>query len=148
MSVTATLCMSSCLAEFLKPGKSLQPARASRHVDLTVAIAWALENPAPKVDALVAQLGRDHRRLGFPPEVYDTFAQCLIDGLGLFELSPELAGTAATRLRSICTIMKDEATKADWEGIPAGAYGDGGSGGTAQPQDRRGAPGVRIPHGF
>lgn len=93
------------------------PARASRHVDLTVAIAWALENPAPKVDALVAQLGRDHRRLGFPPEVYDTFAQCLIDGLGLFELSPELAGTAAARLRSICTIMKDEASKADWEGI-------------------------------
>ena len=41
------------------------PARSSRHVDLTVAIAWALENPATTVDPLAAQLGQDHRRLVF-----------------------------------------------------------------------------------
>ena len=94
------------------------PARSSRHVDLTVAIAWALENPATTVDPLVAQLGQDHRRLGFPPEVYDTFAQCLIDALDLFDLSPKLIDATSARLRSICTIMKDAAVKADWDGIP------------------------------
>ena len=94
------------------------PARAARHVDLTVAIAWALENPTDQVDPVVAQLGRDHRRLGFPPEVYDTFAQCLIAGLEIFEISPELFDVTAARLRSLCEIMKNEAMKADLEGIP------------------------------
>lgn len=98
--------------------QAFAPARAARHVDLTVAIAWALETPASTVDPLAAQLGRDHRRIGFPPEIYDIFAQCLIDSLDLFELSPELADATAARLRSICTIMKNAAVKADWDGIP------------------------------
>src|SRR5699024_9995981 len=98
--------------------QAFAPARAARHVDLTVAIAWALETPASTVDPLAAQLGRAHRRIGFPPEVYEIFAQCLIDALDLFELSPELADATAARLRSICTIMKNAAVKADWDGIP------------------------------
>ena len=98
--------------------QAFAPARSARHVDLTVAIAWTLETPASTVDPLAEQLGRDHRRIGFPPEIYDTFAQCLIDALDLFELSPELADATAARLRSICTIMKNAAVKADWDGIP------------------------------
>src|SRR5699024_6668693 len=77
------------------------PARSARHVDLTVAIAWALEHPASEVEPLVAELGRDHRRLGFPPEVYDTFAQCLIEGLDIFQLSPELVDAASARLEGL-----------------------------------------------
>src|SRR5699024_1976160 len=65
--------------------QAFAPARAARHVDLTVAIAWALETPASTVDPLAAQLGRDHRRIGFPPEIYDIFAQCLMEFLQLIQ---------------------------------------------------------------
>lgn len=94
------------------------PARASRHMDLSVAIAWVFEHPAAQVDPLVEELGRDHRRLGFPPEVYDTFAECLVEGLEIFELSPELAEEAAVRLRRVCQIMKEAASAADYAGVP------------------------------
>lgn len=94
------------------------PARSARHVDLTVAIAWALEHPTSEVEPLVAELGRDHRRLGFPPEVYDTFAQCLIEGLDIFQLSPELVDAASARLEGLCATMKAAAMEADLEGVP------------------------------
>ncbi|MDY3127527.1 MAG: FAD-binding oxidoreductase [Corynebacterium sp.] len=93
-------------------------ARATRHADLVPALTWALTNPPALVDEAVAELGRDHRRHGFPTSLYDVFAAALIKGLRIFNLSFMLREHTAARIRQLCTIMKEAADAADLAGVP------------------------------
>ncbi len=95
------------------------------HLELADACAWVLERtpvtgavPAEVLDRL-RDLGRDHRRHGFPPEVYPAFADALAHGLHTLELSR--ADAAARALDTVCAIMAAAAREADQEGV-APAY--------------------------
>lgn len=91
------------------------------HVDLAAACAWVLER-TPRTGALppellerLRRLGRDHRRHGFPAEVYPAFARALRHGLQ--SLQAPAADAAARALETVCAVMADAARKADQEGV-------------------------------
>lgn len=95
------------------------------HLDLADACAWVLER-TPRTGALppdllerLRQLGRDHRRHGFPAEVYPAFARALRHGLQT--LGAPAADAASRALESVCAVMADAARRADQEGV-APAY--------------------------
>lgn len=93
------------------------------HSDMAGALAWFLDHcdpwggPEPGALRALRKLGRDHRRHGFPPEIYDDFARCLIGGLDLFDLSASdrIAGERAIELA--CAELADAAREADLAGI-------------------------------
>lgn len=95
------------------------------HVELADACAWILER-TPRTGALppellerLRQLGRDHRRHGFPADVYPAFAAALRHGF--HTLQAPAADAASRALESACAVMADAARKADQEGV-APAY--------------------------
>ncbi|WP_156229072.1 FAD-binding oxidoreductase [Corynebacterium comes] len=90
------------------------------HVELAAACAWVLER-TPRTGALppelidrLRQLGRDHRRHGFPADVYQAFAAALRHGLHTLQVPA--ADAASRALESVCTVMADAARRADLEG--------------------------------
>lgn len=70
------------------------------------------------VTGWLAQLGRDHRRHGFPPEIYEVFSRSLAHGLGAFKLSDATFVAAARALDEACATMADAARAADAAGVP------------------------------
>jgi len=95
------------------------------HLELAQACAWVLERtpgtgavPSAILDRL-RELGRDHRRHGFPADIYPAFATAL--GHGLRTLDAPHADAAARALDTVCTVMAAAAREADQAGI-APAY--------------------------
>lgn len=91
------------------------------HVDLGAATAWILDHAGdPLADARLAQLGREHRRHGFPSEIYPLFAESLMAGLKIFAPEPETLEEAGAVLRRACAVLQGAAHAADVAGdIPA-----------------------------
>lgn len=87
------------------------------HVELADACAWVLER-TPRTGALTPEildrlrrLGRDHRRYGFPADIYPAFAAALRHGLHTLQVpAPDAASRA---LESVCKVMADAARKTD-----------------------------------
>ncbi|MGP5578195.1 2-polyprenylphenol hydroxylase [Corynebacterium flavescens] len=98
---------------------------AQTHLDLAPAIAWVLEKSdgqgtvPPEVLERLSLLGRQHRRFGFPPEIYSEFQDCLIDGLEVLALTSYQHDIAQRVITTICQTMAESAASADSKGIPA-----------------------------
>ena len=93
------------------------------HPSMAPALAWVLENvEGDEVQGDVAQrlvrMGRDHRRLGFPPEVYPKFEASLVHGLGVLGLTPYQHDVATRTISQVCSIMRTAAQEADVAGLP------------------------------
>lgn len=93
------------------------------HPSLAPALAWVLENVEDggvrgDVAKRLAQMGRDHRRHGFPPEVYPKFEASLVQGLTVLGLTPHQHDVATRTISSVCSIMRSAAQKADAAGTP------------------------------
>lgn len=91
------------------------------HRELAGAVAWVMER-TPRTGALppelldtLRHLGRDHRRHGFPAEVYPAFAAALQHGLRTLEVPEVEAAGRAVEL--VCSVMAAAAQEADREGI-------------------------------
>lgn len=90
------------------------------HLELADACAWVLERtpatgavPAEVLDRL-RELGRDHRRHGFPADIYPAFAGALSHGLHSLEIPRADAATRA--LDTVCSVMAAAAREADLAG--------------------------------
>ncbi|MFK3622158.1 FAD-binding oxidoreductase [Corynebacterium hesseae] len=93
------------------------------HPSLAPALAWVLENVEDggvrgDVAKRLAQMGRDHRRHGFPPEVYPKFEASLVQGLTVLGLTPHQHDVATRTISSVCSIMRSAAQEADAAGTP------------------------------
>ena len=93
------------------------------HPSLAPALAWVLENVEDggvrgDVAKRLAQMGRDHRRHGFPPEVYPKFEASLVQGLAVLGLTPHQHDVATRTISSVCSIMRSAAQEADAAGTP------------------------------
>lgn len=93
------------------------------HPSLAPALAWVLENVEDggvqgDVAKRLAQMGRDHRRHGFPPEVYPKFEASLVQGLAVLGLTPHQHNVATRTISSVCSIMRSAAQEADAAGTP------------------------------
>ena len=93
------------------------------HPSMAPALAWVLENLEDgevrgDVAKRMALMGRDHRRHGFPPEVYPQFEASLIHGLGVLGLTPHQHEVAARTISRICALMQEAAQLDDASGIP------------------------------
>lgn len=93
------------------------------HPSLAPALAWVLENVEDggvrgDVAKRLAQMGRDHRRHGFPPEVYPKFEDSLVQGLTVLGLTPHQHDVATRTISSVCSIMRSAAQEADAAGTP------------------------------
>ena len=91
------------------------------HLELAPACAWVLERtpatgavPAEILDR-IRDLGRDHRRHGFPAEIYTAFAAALSHGLHTLDLPH--ADAAGRALDTVCAVMAAAAREADQQGI-------------------------------
>lgn len=92
------------------------------HPSMAPALAWVLENLEDgqirgDVKERLSQMGRDHRRHGFPPEVYPLFADSLLHGLSVLGLTQWQHSVAARTISQVCTIMQEAAQRADVSGI-------------------------------
>ncbi len=122
--------------EVLEARQVFPIAMRDTHVELAPALAWVFENtpvdgavPDDVLDRL-RRLGLDHRRHGFPAEVYPVFLTALRAGLAAVTDEPvkkgELEGrevaTAWRVLARVCSAMGEAAREADLAGeIPATA---------------------------
>lgn len=99
-------------------------AANAAHVDLAAALAWVFERAMSygslphEVAERLSNLGRDHRRHGFPASAYDDFAAALVVGLRSFDLDPGLLLTAERTVRQVCATMAEAARNADLAGTP------------------------------
>lgn len=110
--------------------RQIFPMRAAdSHLELAPALAWALERSdssgevSAEVLARMRRLGLDHRRHGFPPDLYDTFAQVLVDGVRTLadkeqDLPAELIDGAEVAIHRIIHAMTASVTTADRSGVP------------------------------
>ena len=93
------------------------------HPSMAPALAWVLENvEGDEVQGDVAQrlarMGHDHRRHGFPPEVYPKFEASLVYGLEVLGLTPYQYDVATRTISQVCSIMRTAAQEADSDGDP------------------------------
>ena len=93
------------------------------HPSMAPALAWVLENvEGDEVQGDVAQrlarMGHDHRRHGFPPEVYPKFEASLVYGLEVLGLTPYQYDVATRTISQVCSIMRTAAQEADSDGVP------------------------------
>ncbi|PMC72140.1 FAD-binding oxidoreductase [Corynebacterium aurimucosum] len=93
------------------------------HPSMAPALAWVLENVEDgevqgDVAKRLARMGRDHRRHGFPPEVYPAFEASLIQGLEVLSLTPHQHDVATRTISQVCSIMRSAAKEADSAGVP------------------------------
>ncbi|MDY5841113.1 MAG: 2-polyprenylphenol hydroxylase [Corynebacterium camporealensis] len=92
------------------------------HVELAPALAWAFDRAqrdgtlTPELEEQLTQLGRDHRRHGFPPEIYTDFAHSLIAGFDALGLTPYQRQVASHAVTEISHVMANAAREADLEG--------------------------------
>lgn len=95
---------------------------AEAHVELAPAVAWVLEHA--EADGALAQpvlrrlyeLGRDHRRHGFPEQIYAVFADALCAGIKAAGCPEELQGSADRAVRAACAAMAEATHAADLAG--------------------------------
>ncbi|MCG7276853.1 FAD-binding oxidoreductase [Corynebacterium singulare] len=92
------------------------------HPSMAPALAWVLENLEegripPDVAERLGRLGREHRRHGFPPEIYPQFEASLIHGLSVLGLTPHQYGVATRTISRICSLMQEAAALADVSGV-------------------------------
>lgn len=93
------------------------------HPSMAPALAWVLENVEDgevqgDVAKRLARMGRDHRRHGFPPEVYPKFEASLVHGLEVLGLTPYQHDVATRTISQVCSIMRAAAQEADSDGVP------------------------------
>lgn len=100
------------------------------HVDLAPALAWVFER-TPMSGTLqsatrrrLAELGRSHRRHGFPAHVYPMFAASLEAGLEIFDLTPRVHAAAVKTIKAVCDTMAHAAAEADQQGVPPAHSGE------------------------
>lgn len=91
------------------------------HLELAAAVAWVLER-TPRTGAVplevldrLRELGRDHRRHGFPADIYPAFATALRHGFAT--LNVPLADAAGRAMDTVCSVMAAAAREADEAGI-------------------------------
>ncbi|MEJ4098822.1 hypothetical protein V5S96_00350 [Corynebacterium mastitidis] len=115
--------------------RSVFPLKMSKsHLDLAPAVAWALEQSspaalAPEVLRRVQQMGLDHRRHGFPPVAYASFAQAMKFGLReVLRVADEQYTVAAREaehlMEGMCVEMAAAAVEADQQGVPPAYSGE------------------------
>ena len=102
------------------------------HRSMVHALAWVIEHAEPSsagtkagsgvgaalpeaVREKIAQLGRDHRRHGFPAEVYARFKEALIKGLRVLALTRYQYDFACAVIHEVCAEMATAAREADLE---------------------------------
>lgn len=97
------------------------------HPALGPAVAWVLDAaeddgtvPAETLER-IKQLGREHRRHGFPPEIYPKFEASLIKGFEALALTSHQQQVATRALHMVCQAMAEAAHANDVAGI-APAY--------------------------
>lgn len=105
------------------------------HRSMVHALAWVIEHAEPSsagakagsgtgvgaalpetVREKIAQLGRDHRRHGFPAEVYARFEEALIKGLRVLALTRYQYDFACAVIHQVCEEMASAARDADLAG--------------------------------
>ena len=73
----------------------------------------------PVLEARVSDIARSHRRLGFPPQTYETFTHCLSTALTeVADLDPKLRTNLTALFTQLGTVMAQAAAAADLAGIP------------------------------
>ena len=92
------------------------------HTSLVPALAWVIEHMEPgqpllsEVSTKLTQLARDHRRHGFPAEIYSRFEHALIAGLRVLALTQYQYDFARDVIHRICTTMAEAAGESDAAG--------------------------------
>ena len=92
------------------------------HTSLTPALAWVLEHTETgepllaDVSAKLTQLARDHRRHGFPAEIYSQFEHALVAGLRVLALTQYQYDFARDVIHQVCEAMAKAAREADAAG--------------------------------
>ena len=116
--------------------RQLFPMRdADSHTQLAPALAWVFERSTPgkrmpeEVAARMRRVGLDHRRHGFPAEIYSTFTEALIDALRTLAgrhggVDKRLLDAAGVLLHNLSTAMASSARTADVSGVPAAWIGE------------------------
>lgn len=111
--------------------RQIFPMRAGdSHLQLVPALAWVLERSdstgtvSQEVLVRMRQLGMEHRRHGFPPELYQRFSEILIDSLRILStedpgFNPRFLAPAKRAITTVCFSMQASAHTADLAGIPA-----------------------------
>ena len=92
------------------------------HTSMVPALAWVIEHTEPgepllaDVSAKLTQLARDHRRHGFPPEIYARFDDALVAGLRVLALTQYQYNFACDVIHQVCTTMAGAARESDAAG--------------------------------
>lgn len=92
------------------------------HTSMVPALAWVIEHTEPgqpllaDVSAKLTQLARDHRRHGFPAEIYSRFEHALIAGLRVLALTQYQYDFARDVIHRVCTTMAEAAGESDAAG--------------------------------
>lgn len=95
---------------------------AEAHVELAPSVAWVLEHAdddgelgGPVLRRLY-ELGRDHRRHGFPQEIYSVFADALCAGVRAVGCPSKLEQAADKAVHAACAAMTEATHAADLAG--------------------------------
>lgn len=94
---------------------------AQAHRGLAESFAAAFD--APDLDEYFADLGRSHRRHGFPPDTYPIFATATRQALAEIDLADDVLQQAGTLVDDIVEFMSAAAHEADVAGIPPAHMG-------------------------
>ena len=92
------------------------------HTSMVPALAWVIEHTEPgepllaDVSAKLTQLARDHRRHGFPAEIYSRFDDALVAGLRVLALTQYQYNFACDVIHQICATMAEAARESDAAG--------------------------------
>lgn len=104
--------------------------KAAAHRELAASLAWALEHTDPRGriddDALarIRRLGLAHRRLGFPVDLYERFAEMCCHAIRELNsrqrqpLPETLMNTSDTAVAAVCRAMAASSHTADMSGTP------------------------------
>lgn len=94
---------------------------AQAHRGLAESFAAAFD--APDLDEYFADLGRSHRRHGFPPDTYPIFATATRHALAEIDLADDVLQQAGALVDDIVAFMSTAAHEADVAGIPPAHMG-------------------------
>lgn len=94
---------------------------AQAHRGLAESFAAAFD--APDLDEYFADLGRSHRRHGFPPDTYPIFATATRQALAEIDLADDVLQQAGALVDDIVECMSAAAHEADVAGIPPAHMG-------------------------
>ncbi|MFW8573793.1 hypothetical protein [Corynebacterium pseudodiphtheriticum] len=107
---------------------ALPDARQSFPMDASqahrgLAESFAAAFDAPDLDEYFADLGRSHRRHGFPPDTYPIFATATRQALAEIDLADDVLQQAGALVDDIVAFMSTAAHEADVAGIPPAHMG-------------------------